>query len=90
MPVDGAGSGWRSCASLPTPITGRSGLPTGPAAGGGGEGNAREKLRAYYERERTSSAKDADPNNPIVHEIVTFIRQGGKRSLCTPRDVDAA
>ena len=25
-------------------------------------------------------------DNPIVNEIVAFIRAGGKRPLCTPRD----
>jgi len=37
-----------------------------PLMSSGPGGNARAKLRAYYERERSSSSKDADPNNPIV------------------------
>ena len=37
--------------------------------------------------ERVADVSDEFKGHPIVIEIVDFIRAGGKRSLCTPRDV---
>ncbi len=36
--------------------------------------------------ERVEDVAQSFPDHPIVQEIVSFIREGGKRSLCTPRD----
>jgi UDP-N-acetylglucosamine acyltransferase len=37
-------------------------------------------------KERVDDVADEFKDHPIVQEIVAFIREGGKRSLCTPRD----
>jgi UDP-N-acetylglucosamine acyltransferase len=36
--------------------------------------------------ERVADVAEEYREHPIVQEIVAFIRAGGKRSLCTPRD----
>jgi UDP-N-acetylglucosamine acyltransferase len=36
--------------------------------------------------ERVEDVAAEFKDHPIVAEIVEFIRAGGKRSLCTPRD----
>lgn len=41
-------------------------------------------------RERLDDVAQEFAGHKIVDEIVTFIRQGGKRSLCTPRDGHAS
>ncbi len=41
-------------------------------------------------KERMEDVAEAYQGHPIVEEILDFIRTGGKRSLCTPRDSDAA
>jgi len=40
--------------------------------------------------ERVEDVASEFKDNPIVGEIVAFIREGGKRSLCTPRDINEA
>ncbi len=37
-------------------------------------------------KERMEDVDDGFKDHPIVQEILSFIREGGKRSLCTPRD----
>ena len=37
-------------------------------------------------KERMEDVDDGYRDHPIVQEILSFIREGGKRSLCTPRD----
>ncbi|MGI9408550.1 MAG: acyl-ACP--UDP-N-acetylglucosamine O-acyltransferase [Hyphomicrobiaceae bacterium] len=37
-------------------------------------------------KERMEDVEDGYRDHPIVQEILSFIRKGGKRSLCTPRD----
>ncbi|MGI9408535.1 MAG: acyl-ACP--UDP-N-acetylglucosamine O-acyltransferase [Hyphomicrobiaceae bacterium] len=37
-------------------------------------------------KERMEDVYDGYRDHPIVQEILSFIREGGKRSLCTPRD----
>ncbi|MGI9426101.1 MAG: acyl-ACP--UDP-N-acetylglucosamine O-acyltransferase [Hyphomicrobiaceae bacterium] len=37
-------------------------------------------------KERLDDVDDGFNEHPIVQEILEFIREGGKRSLCTPRD----
>jgi UDP-N-acetylglucosamine acyltransferase len=54
----------------------------------------RRAYRALFADEGTLKERLEDVaaefgDNPVVAEILSFIRQGGKRSLCTPRDVDA-
>ncbi len=39
-------------------------------------------------KERAEDVADAYGTHPIVQEIIEFIRAGGKRSLCTPRNND--
>ena len=39
--------------------------------------------------ERLEDVASEYQDHTIVQEIVAFIRQGGKRSLCTPRDAEA-
>ena len=56
-----------------------------PAPDSGQNGNARAKLRAYYERERSSSAKDADPDNPIVRCMVRGKSQNLRKYDCEIR-----
>lgn len=41
-------------------------------------------------KERMEDVDDGFKEHPIVREILEFIREGGKRSLCTPRDGHAA
>jgi UDP-N-acetylglucosamine acyltransferase len=38
-------------------------------------------------KERVDDVAQEFAGHPIVEEILSFIREGGKRSLCTPRDV---
>ncbi len=40
--------------------------------------------------ERVEDVADEFKDHPIVVEIVAFIREGGKRSLCTPRGAETA
>ena len=40
--------------------------------------------------ERMDDVARSSPSHPIVQEILEFIRAGGKRSLCTPRDAAEA
>jgi UDP-N-acetylglucosamine acyltransferase len=40
--------------------------------------------------ERVSDVAQEFAGHPIVVEIVDFIRAGGKRSICTPREVAEA
>ena len=40
-------------------------------------------------KERLDDVSSEFSDHPIVQEIVAFIRVGGKRSLCTPRDAEA-
>ena len=40
--------------------------------------------------ERVEDVASAYKDHPIVTEILAFIREGGKRSICTPRDVNEA
>ena len=37
-------------------------------------------------KERMDDVAESFSHHPIVQEILTFIKDGGKRSLCTPRD----
>jgi UDP-N-acetylglucosamine acyltransferase len=37
--------------------------------------------------ERLEDVSEEFKTHPIIIEIVDFIREGGKRSICTPRDV---
>ena len=37
-------------------------------------------------KERVDDVAQEFAAHPIVREIVAFIREGGKRSLCTPRE----
>lgn len=39
--------------------------------------------------ERVEDVETAYGNQPFVQEILTFIREGGDRSICTPRDTSA-
>ena len=41
-------------------------------------------------KERMDDVEEGFKDHPIVQEILSFIREGGKRSLCTPRDGHAA
>jgi UDP-N-acetylglucosamine acyltransferase len=41
-------------------------------------------------KERMEDVAAEYNDNPIVTEIVAFVRAGGKRSLCTPRDAAGA
>ncbi len=40
-------------------------------------------------KERLDDVAEEFDNHPIVQEIIAFIREGGKRSVCTPRDSEA-
>jgi UDP-N-acetylglucosamine acyltransferase len=55
----------------------------------------RRAYRALFANEGTLVERMEDVANefkghPIVIEIIDFIRAGGKRSVCTPRDIDEA
>jgi UDP-N-acetylglucosamine acyltransferase len=55
----------------------------------------RRAYRALFANEGTLVERMEDvaqefSGHPIVTEIVEFIRAGGKRSICTPRDLDEA
>jgi UDP-N-acetylglucosamine acyltransferase len=39
-------------------------------------------------KERLDDVAAEFADHPIVQEIVAFIRAGGKRALCTPRDAE--
>ncbi len=41
-------------------------------------------------KERMDDVEESFSTHPIVQEILTFIKDGGKRSLCTPRDGHAS
>jgi UDP-N-acetylglucosamine acyltransferase len=41
-------------------------------------------------KERMEDVAEAYSDHPIVQEILDFIREGGKRSLCTPREGHAS
>jgi UDP-N-acetylglucosamine acyltransferase len=40
--------------------------------------------------ERVEDVAAEFDTHPAIHEILAFIREGGKRSICTPRAVAAA
>ena len=40
--------------------------------------------------ERVADVSDEFKDHPIVLEIVAFIKAGGKRSICTPREAPEA
>lgn len=53
----------------------------------------RRAYRALFANEGTLAERMEDvavefKDHPIVVEIIDFIRAGGKRSICTPRDID--
>ncbi|KWT70198.1 Acyl-[acyl-carrier-protein]--UDP-N- acetylglucosamine O-acyltransferase [Hyphomicrobium sulfonivorans] len=57
--------------------------------------NLRRAYRALFAAEGTLSERTDDvakefAGQPIVEEIIAFIRVGGKRSLCTPKDATGA
>lgn len=57
--------------------------------------NLRRAYRALFAAEGTLSERTDDvakefARQPIVEEIIAFIRVGGKRSLCTPKDATGA
>jgi UDP-N-acetylglucosamine acyltransferase len=37
-------------------------------------------------QERVEDVAGEFSSHPLVHEILDFIREGGNRSICTPRD----
>lgn len=55
----------------------------------------RRAYRALFAAEGTLAERTADvaqefADHPIVQEIIAFIRVGGKRSLCTPKEATEA
>ena len=51
-----------------------------------GDGHAQEGTLM----ERVEDVAAEFDTHPAIHEILAFIREGGKRSICTPRAVAAA
>jgi UDP-N-acetylglucosamine acyltransferase len=53
--------------------------------------NLRRAYRLLFADEGTLLERVADvaaefEEHPVVHEVLDFIRAGGKRSICTPKD----